>query len=236
VPEYSVIDIAFLYEDTEHLERVLESDIGEELNQRLVDEFGIRVLAYNWYGLPRYIMHRSRFVEGPGDVADVRTRAPTVPMYIANWENIGAVPVQIAYGEQYLALRQGVVEMTESSAHTIYGMKLHEVAPFITEADMMYPQNSVFVSEAALQALSPEDRELVTQAATDAGIAYADMMRDAFVSERESIVAEGGQFQRMSDETRETFASMVEEAIPDMVAEGLIPEGWYERIAAMRDN
>lgn len=236
VPEYSIIDVAFLFQDTKHLERVLESDIGQELNQKLVDQFGIRVLAYNWYGLPRYLMHKSKFIEETADVKNVRTRAPSVPIYIANYENIGAVPVQIAYGEQYLALSQGLVDMTESSAHNIYGMKLHEVAPFITEADMMFPQNSVFISEAALTSLSPEDREMIEQAAVDAGDDYTRKMQEAYVDEREKIIAEGGQFEKMPEETRAAFVDMISEAVPSMVADGLVPEGWIERINEMRDE
>lgn len=234
VPDYSVIDTAFLFKDTAHLERVLDSEIGAELNKKLQDGFGIRVLAYNWYGLPRYLMHKAKFIETTEDVQNVRTRAPSVPMFIANYENIGAIPVQINYGEQYLALRQGVVDMTESSAHNIYGMKLHEVAPFITEADMMFPQNSVFVSEAAFQALSEDDKALVRQAAIDAGVEYTATMKEAYGEEREKIIAEGGQFKPMPEETRAAFAAMVKQSVPKMVEEGLLPEGWFERIHEMR--
>lgn len=236
VPEFSIGYAAFLFEDTDHLERFIESDMGKEMEQKLASEFGIALLAQNWYGLPRYLMHNSKFIESTDDVVGVRTRAPGVPMFVANYENIGAIPVQVAYGEQYLALRQGVVDMTESAAHDIYGVKLHEVAPFITEADMMFTQNSVFASSAAVEALSDEDRALVIQAAHDAGDFYRDLMRDAWEGEKAKIIEEGGQFKAMSPQVRAEFAEIISNAVPKMEADGLIPEGWYQRILDLRDN
>jgi TRAP-type C4-dicarboxylate transport system substrate-binding protein len=149
VPEYGVIDVAFLFRDRGHFDAFLGSDMVEELNERLLRAFHIRVLAMNWFRKPRYLLHRERFIRGPDDLRGARARAPNLPMFIANWSNLGAVPVKVAFFEQYLALSQNLVEMTEASGDDIYPMKLHEVAPYITDAEMMYPQASVYITEGA---------------------------------------------------------------------------------------
>ena len=236
VKAFSVIDTAFLFKDLGHVQRFIESDMGQGLQQEMVDKFGVRILAQNWYGLPRYLMHKSKFIMSVDDVEGVRTRSASVPMFIKNYENMGAVPVKIAYGEQYLALRQGVVDMTESSAHNIFGVKLHEVAPYITEADMMFPQNSVYLSEAAWAQLSPEDQEIIRSAATEAGEFYSQMILDRFEEEKAQIIEQGGKFQRMPEETRLAFSEIIREKVPEMEEAGLIPEGWYDRILELRDQ
>ena len=131
VPEYGVIDVAFLFRDRDHFDAFLSSDMVEELNERLLREFHIRVLAMNWFRKPRYLLHRERFIRSPADLRGTRARAPNLPMFIANWSNLGAVSVKVAFFEQYLALGQNLVEMTEASGDDIYPMKLHEVAPYI---------------------------------------------------------------------------------------------------------
>ncbi len=52
VKAFGVIDAAFLFKDFSHMDRFMKSDMGQELNQQLIDEFGVRVVASNWYSLP----------------------------------------------------------------------------------------------------------------------------------------------------------------------------------------
>lgn len=235
VKAFGVIDSAFLFKDFDHLTRFMDSDMGQQLNQQLADEFGVRVVSASWFGLPRYLMHRDKFINSVEDVVGVRTRTASVPMFVQNYENMGAVPVKIAYGEQYLALSQGVVDMTESAANRILGTKLYEVAPYITEANMMFPQNSVFVNDAFWSGLSAEDQKIIKDAADEAGLMYSNLSSDAFAAEKQEIMENGGMFQPMPEDLRAAFAAQAAANIDEMVEEGLFPEGWYEKILALRD-
>lgn len=236
VKEFGVIDMAFLFDSPEHLSRFLNSELGQQLNDKLAAEFGVRVLSSDWYGLPRQLMHREKFITSVEDVQGVRVRTASVPMYVQNYLNMGAVPVKVDYGEQYLALSQGVVDMTESAANRILATKLYEVAPYITEAEMMYPQNSVFINEAIWSSLSAEDQKIVQDAANEAGALYSKLSTDAFAQEKEEIIAKGGKFQALPDDAREAFAARNGENIDQMVADGLIPAGWYKQIVALGDG
>ncbi|MZR30408.1 TRAP transporter substrate-binding protein [Sneathiella litorea] len=236
VKSFGVIDTAFLFKDFDHMERFMKSDMGQQLNEQMIDEFGVRVVASNWFALPRYLMHREKFIETVEDVKGVRTRTASVPMYVQNYENMGATPVKIAYGEQYLAISQGVVDMTEAAANRILPTKLYEVAPYITEADMMFPQVSVFVNEEAWQSLSPEDQKLVSDAAYEAGVYQTNLSQEGFAAQKEEIIAKGGKFKRMPEEVRQQFVENTRKNIDVMVAKGLIPEGWFEKITALRDS
>ncbi|TNE33465.1 MAG: TRAP transporter substrate-binding protein [Alphaproteobacteria bacterium] len=236
VKAFGVIDTAFLFKDFGHMERFMESDMGQQLNQKLVDEYGVRIIASNWFALPRYLMHRDKFIESLGDVKGVRVRTASVPMYVQNYENMGAVPVKIAYGEQYLALSQGVVDMTESAANRILPTKLYEVAPYITEADMMFPQVSVFVNEEAWKKLSPEDQKLIADAAHEAGVYQTKLSQKTFATQKKEIMSKGGKFERMPEALRDKFADNTKLHLQEMVKKGLIPDGWYEKITALRNQ
>ena len=233
VPAYGVIDVAFLFRDREHFDAFLSSDMIDTLNNRLLSEFRIRVLAMNWFRKPRYLLHRERFIRGPADMKGARARAPNLPMFIANWENLGAVPVKVAFFEQYLALSQNLVEMTEASGDDIYPMKLHEVAPYITEADMMFPQASAYIAESAFRSLTIEDQQAVTAAAHEAGELHTELVNQRFARELERIRAQGGRLAPLPPEGREQFLELVERRVSAMETAALIPKGWFERIRSL---
>jgi TRAP-type C4-dicarboxylate transport system substrate-binding protein len=234
VPEYGVVDVAFLFRNRAHFDAFLRSDMVRELNERLLRRFKIRVLAMNWFRKPRYLLHRERFIRSPADIQGARARTPNLPMFIANWENLGAVPVKVAFFEQYLALSQNLVEMTEASGDDIYPMKLHEVAPYITEADMMYPQASAYVAESAFRSLSADDQRIVLDAAREAGELHTELVNRRFAEELARMREQGGQLAPLPPEGRTQFRALVESRVDAMEAAGLIPEGWFERIQNLR--
>jgi TRAP-type C4-dicarboxylate transport system substrate-binding protein len=235
VPSFGALDAAFLFKDEDHVRRFMESDMWSTLETRLADEFGVGIITANWFDLPRHLLHREKFISEVEDVAGVRVRAPGIPMYIQNYINMGAEPITIAYGEQYLALSQGVVDMTESAADRIMGLKLHEVAPYITEADMMFPLSALYVNQAKWDALSEEDRAMMSRLAQDAADRAMARTRDSWGEVKATIEAEGGKFQPMPEETRAAFAEMATRNLDDMESSGLFPEGWYQAILDLRD-
>ena len=80
-------------------------------------------------------------------------------------------------------------------------MKLHEVAPYVTDAFHGYPLASVYVSEAAFQALSPEDRgDRPSRPRSRRATTRASSSASAFEPEWEKVMAEGGKFQPLTDE------------------------------------
>ncbi|MCA1334712.1 TRAP transporter substrate-binding protein [Pseudooceanicola marinus] len=234
VPEFGVVDIPFVFESQEHFLNFMESDLASELKDTLRDDFNVRILATNWFRLPRVFLTKDDCVTGPEDIAGKRARAPGLPMFIAGWEAIGTVPVTISYGETYMGLSQGVADMAESAGEQIYSSKFYEVLPYVTDARMMFPQNSVYVAESAFQMLSDEDKEIVTQAAEDAGDYFVELVTEQTAPNRATMEAEGVTFCEMSDETRAEFSELVSQSVPHFEEEGLLPEGWWDEIQAMK--
>lgn len=234
VPEYGVIDTPFVFTSQEHFLRFMDSDMAEQINQELRNEFNVRILATNWFRLPRVFMTKESCVTSPDDIAGKRARSPSLPMFIAGWEALGTVPVTIAYGETYMGLRQGIADMTESAGEQVYSSKLYEVLPYVTQAEMMYPQNSVYVSESAFQSISKQDQEVVIQAAEEAGDYFVSLVEDTYQKNVESMQAAGVTFCDMSDKTRAEFTNLVTQSVPEFEDDGLLPEGWFNKIQNLK--
>lgn len=235
VPEYGVIDMPFVFRSQEHFLKFMQSDMADELNARLRDDFNVRILATNWFRLPRVFMSKEACITSPADIAGKRTRAPNLPMFISGWEALGTVPVTISYGETYMGLKQGVADMTESAGEQVFSSKFYEVLPYVTDAQMMYPQNSVYVAESAFEAISPEDQQIVIAAAEEAGDYFTQLVKDEEAPNRAAMEKAGVSFCEMSPETRSEFAAMIAAKKTDFESKTLIPAGWWDRIQALAD-
>jgi len=234
VKEFGVVDMPFVFENQEHFLKFMDSDLTAGLKTRLRDEFNVRILATNWFRLPRVFMTKDACVESPADVAGKRARSPNLPMFVAGWEAIGAVPVTMAYGETYMGLSQGVADMAESAGEQVYSSKFYEVLPYVTDVQMMYPQNSVYVAESAYQELSDEDKAIVTAAAEEAGDYFVKLVSDETAPNRAAMEANGVTFCDMAPEARAKFSEKVAESASKFEEQGLLPEGWWDKIQAMK--
>ncbi|WP_339114735.1 TRAP transporter substrate-binding protein [Thioclava sp. GXIMD2076] len=234
VKEYGVIDTPFLFKSKEHFLKFMDSDIAKGLNEKLQAEYNVRILATNWFREPRVFLTKDACVTGPEDIAGKRSRAPNLPMFVEGWKAIGTVPVTVSYGETYMALKQGLADMTESAGEQVYSSKFYEVLPYVTDAQMMYPQNSVYIAESSYEQLSDEDKTIVTKAAEDAGDYFVKLVQEADAPNRQKMKDAGVTFCELSPEARAAFQEKVSVAVPEFEANGLIPKGWWDKIQAMQ--
>ena len=234
VKELGIVDTAFLFESEKHFLKFMDSDLVAELKQRMAKEFKVHIIATNWFRMPRAFVTKDKCVESPKDIAGKRARAPNLPMYIKSWEMVGTVPVTTAYGEAYMAIKQGLVDMSESAGEQIYSSKYYELLPYVTEAEMMYPQNSVYIADHAWSALSDADKAMVRKAAEDAGDVFTKMVQDQAAPEREKMTAAGTKFCKLPEAARAAFREMVAKKVPELEKEGLMPAGWWDKIQAMK--
>lgn len=235
VTEYGVVDTPFVFKDKDHFLKFMQSDMADELNERLRDEFNVRIIATNWFRLPRAFLTKESCVTSASDIAGKRARSPNLPMFIAGWEALGTVPVTISYGETYMGLKQGVADMGESAGEQVFSSKFYEVLPFVTDARMMYPQNSVYIAETAFQAISPEDQEIVIASAEEAGEYFTQMVIDEVAENQKTMEAAGVTFCDMPSEVRGEFVELIASNKDDFEAKGLIPAGWWDRIQALAE-
>lgn len=234
VKQFGIVDTAFLFESQEHFLKFMDSDLVAELKQRMAKEFKVHVIATNWFRMPRAFVTKDKCVTSPKDIAGKRARSPNLPMYIKSWEMIGTVPVTTAYGEAYMAIKQGLVDMSESAGEQIYSSKYYELLPYVTEAEMMYPQNSVYIADHAWSALNAADKKMVRKAAEDAGDFFTKMVQDRAAPEREKMIAAGTKFCKLPAAARAEFREMVAKHVPELEKEGLMPAGWWDKIQAMK--
>ena len=91
---------------------MLDGPIGDELAKKFA-AVGMMPLGW-WDNGIRHITNSKLPINKPEDLKGLKIRTPADPMTIDIFQALGAATEQIAFGELYVALQQGVVDGQEN--------------------------------------------------------------------------------------------------------------------------
>lgn len=186
--ELNPISIPYLLPDHAALRKYLQSPVFRTAEKKLLDR-GIRVLSteYNAERGPYRVLVSSRPVRSVEEVKDLKIRMFPNEVYIRSWRHLGATPVQLAWTETYLAIRQGVVNAVTAPIALVNPMKFAEVAPYIIEI-REYPQTwPITISERTWRKLNPTQQQLLVSAANEAGKVYTQTTQERIRTDIEAM-------------------------------------------------
>lgn len=164
-PPMGVYSLPYIFRDQEHFVNVLQGGVGEELLAGL-EESGLVGLAYYDSGSRNFYTTETpiRSVE---DLQGLRMRTQQSEVVLDMMELLGAEPVPMAFGEVYSSLQTGVIDGAENNypSYGPDGVRHFEVAPYFTEDGHARVPEVVMISKTTWDRLSPEDQQLVREAA-----------------------------------------------------------------------
>lgn len=225
-PAWSALAMPFLFGGVEHVQRFQDSDTYAAWKQNLIDEHGVRMLADNWYRLPRVLITRTP-VFTVEDLDGMKLRMPNLETYIETWSALGAKPTVIAYAEAFLAMKTGTVNGMEAPLSGIFPQKFYQASPFVTLTRHQIAPYTVIISEPVWQNLPADQQEILQQAAMDAGDFYYDLILSSFDEQKRQMLAEGVAFIEVATEP---FAAKVEPVIRKFEEDGKLPQGLVQEI------
>ena len=103
-PQISVLGLPFLFRDDEHIQKVLNGDIGTEILLSS-EKFWLRGLCFYDAG-KRSFYSKTKSIETPADLAGLKIRVQESKMAINMIRGMGGSPTPVSYGELYTALQQ----------------------------------------------------------------------------------------------------------------------------------
>lgn len=176
VPEVAALGLPFLFSDADAAHKVLSGPVGERLNKRFA-EVGIVVLDW-WDNGIRHITNSKRPINMPADLKGLKIRTPADPMTVDIFQALGAATQQIAFGELYIALQQGVVDGQENPLANIASNKLYEVNKYVSLSGHKWESTPFLMSQVAVKKLKPAELEIIKKAAKEAGVLQRRLMAE----------------------------------------------------------
>ena len=183
VKPFSVVMLPFMYDDYDHVHRVLDGP-AKDWFFPLAEKEGFVILS-NWeYGF-RNLTNNKRPVLKPEDVKGLKIRTPPEIQLQATMEALGAVVTKIAFPEVYMALAQNVVDGQENPIAVIYHNKFYEVQKYLSLTKHVYNNMMHEVSKKSWDKLTPEQQKIFREES----ILAAAYMRKLIVDQEADQIA-----------------------------------------------
>jgi tripartite ATP-independent transporter DctP family solute receptor len=229
-PDKLAESMFFMFESEDHYRKFLESDLNRELEKQFEDKQGVKVIANNWLRVPRSISSKKP-INSVDDMVGLKMRVPDIKAYLESAQALGAKPTQIAWGETYLALQQGVVDACESPMDSMYTMKFYEPTKTIIVTEHLRDNMVVMINASKLDSLSDKQQEALIAASKEAGEWYSAQVKEKENEFVELMKSEGTEFIEVDIEP---MKQKVAEAAKKLEQEGLWSAGLYEKIQSLK--
>ena len=165
-PAMMILEYEFLFKNEDHVKKVMNGPIGEQINKRLAEKAKLRYLSV-FMRTPR-ILTTSKPVNKVGDLKGLKIRVPEMPARLALWRAMGASPTPLAFPEVFTALQLGTIDGQENPVGLIYASKFHEIVKYLALTNHVYGFMLLTISDEYLKSLTPEQRKWVEESAKEA--------------------------------------------------------------------
>ena len=164
-PEISVLELAYLYRDMDHMYRVLTGPIGQGYWDKLAQKSGMRVLDVWYLGTRELTLtQKAGVVRTPADLKGIKLRMPNAENWLNVGRALGATPTPLGFGEVYMALKTGTIEGQDNPIPTSYAEKFLEVTKYVVLTDHMMGYVTPVINEKLWQQMPAEYRAFIQKA------------------------------------------------------------------------
>ena len=175
VPYLSMLGAVYTFSGYEHMNSVLNGEIGKQIFDDVAKQTGVRPLAAFYLGTRQLnLVEKVGPVRHPDEMKGVKLRTPTSPAWIALGKALGGNPTPMSFGEVYMGLKTGTIEGQDNQLPTDLNAKFYEVTKYIVLTDHVVNAVWPTINERKWQSLSPDDQALVIKAIDKARQACAD--------------------------------------------------------------
>ena len=201
VPATNVLAMPFLFRSIEHLQRVLDGPIGEEILNSF-DSYGFVGLTFYDSGA-RSIYNCVRPIRSIADIKGLRIRVQQSELMSDMVRALGAEPIELPYGQVRTGLATNLIDGAENNWPSFVTTDHYRYANFYTLTEHTMSPEVLIMSWKAWASLSPEDRVIFRDAALQSSRFMRETWRD--LEEKSRRQAEGAGVTIVTDFDRKPF-------------------------------
>ncbi len=211
-PRIGALELPFLFSDFDHVWRVFDGEIGEQVAEDFEDA-GLKVLAWIGNGF-RVFSNSVRPINGVADTRGIKMRMPENDVYIATARALGFEVVAMGFGEVYNAMATGVIDGQDNPLATLYASRFYEVQDYVAISNHMFSHGSIVMNLDLWNSLSAADQELFRNASRETATLQRRLLAEGSDEFIRLIEAEGltvtfpdiAEFRAATESVRANFA------------------------------
>lgn len=206
VPYMNVLQLPYLYRDSEHMWEVLDGSIGDACMEGL-EGYGLKGMA--WYDAgARHIYNSRKPIERLEDMNGLKIRIADSALMRNMIKALGAQPVSMDYSQVYAALQTGEIDGAENNWPSYDTMKHYETAGYITlTAHNRIPELQL-ASEETWNKLSEEDQAVLKECAGEAALYERRLWNEQEEASLEKMTRQGCHVTVLNDREQRRFHAM----------------------------
>jgi tripartite ATP-independent transporter DctP family solute receptor len=188
-PETLVPTMPFLFHSKEHMRKVLDGAIGEEILKGCEAQGFVGLAFYDSGARSIYTVKKP--IKTLADAKGLKVRVQQSDLWVALLEAMGANATPMPYGEVYTALKTGLVDAAENNYPSYDSSRHFEVAKFYSKTEHSMAPEILLFSKKVWDTLSPQDQQIIRQAAKES-VAYMRKQWDEREEKSLKTVVAGG--------------------------------------------
>lgn len=158
-PDVEILQLPYLYDDSDHMWRVLDGQIGNEF---LASTRRAGVIGLSWFDAGARSFYTREQITSLEDLNGLTIRVQESEFMSHMVELLGAVPVQIPYGDVYSAMQTAKIDGAENNWPSYESTGHFEAAPyFLRDEHSRLPEMQI-MSTIAMDRISEIDEDYVT--------------------------------------------------------------------------
>ena len=208
VKQLNLFSLPFLMPDYAAIDALTQGDVGKQMFG-ILEKAGVVPLAWGLNGY-RELTNSKHAVKTPADLKGMKIRVVGSPLFLETFTALGANPTQMSWADAQPALASGAVDGQENPMSIFTAAKLHTVGQkYLTMWGYIADPLVFVVNKDVWNSWTPADRELVRQAAVEAGVEQNVIARKGLVEPGQPLLKEieglGVQVTRLTPSEREAF-------------------------------
>lgn len=178
--KYNAFSVPYVFDDQDHYYTYMDSDSAQAVFES-TDDQGFRGLTWLDSGA-RSFYTKATAIRTPADLKGLKIRVQDMKSQTDMMSYLGGIPVAMSYGDVYTSLQTGIIDGTENNETALTTGKHGEVCKvYSVDQHAMIP-DVLIMSEKVWETISPEDQEIILEAAHDSTDAHK-VMWDTAVEE-----------------------------------------------------
>lgn len=165
VPEFKAFALPYVFRDIDHMHRVVDGEIGQELMKTLESR---DLVGLGFYDSGQRSFYNSiRPIRTAEDLRGLRIRVQKAQIMMDMVRALGAVPIPMSFEEVYTGLQTGIIDSAENNYPSWVTKGHFETARFYTQNEHSLVPEIILFSKLTWDRLSEKDRELILNAARE---------------------------------------------------------------------
>lgn len=193
IPEVDMFSLLYLFNGFKHWEKAVDGPAGKELaaiiNKKSNNTF--RIASYWSAGVRDY--YGKKPINKVADLKGMKIRTQMSGAAADFWKQCGAIPTQVAWGELYQALQQGIVDAAENDYTNFSLLDHHKTknGKFITETNHDYTTRLVLMNGKKWDALTADQKKWIDAALKKATAEERKVTYGMAEKSKKKVIADG---------------------------------------------